>query len=110
MAKKFSQLVAKMPEKNRKKAEARTQAMLAEMPLHELRRARQLSQETLADALQVKQSGISKLEQRTDAYISTIRRYIEAMGGQLDIVARFPDGDVRINQFSAIGNGNEEKS
>ena len=44
MAKKFSELVAKMPEKNRKRAEARTQAMLAEMPLHELRRARELSQ------------------------------------------------------------------
>ena len=105
MAKKFKDLVAKMPKDRRDRIEARTQAMLAEMPLHELRRARAFSQETLADTLQVKQSGISKLEQRTDCYISTIRRYIEAMGGQLDIVARFPDGEVRINQFAAIGNG-----
>ncbi len=105
MAKKFKDLVAKMPADRRQRIEARTQTMLAEMPLHELRRARALSQETLADALQVKQSGISKLEQRTDAYVSTLRRYIEAMGGQLDIVARFPEGDVRINQFGSIGNG-----
>jgi hypothetical protein len=46
---------------------------------------------------------VSKIEKRTDMYVSTLRRYIEAMGGQLDVVARFPDGDVRITQFQTAG-------
>jgi hypothetical protein len=46
---------------------------------------------------------VSKLEQRSDALISTVRRYVEAMGGELEIVARFPDGAVRITQFQDIG-------
>ena len=70
--------------------------------LQELRQARQFSQEQLADALRVRQASISKMERRTDMYISTLRSYIEAMGGELDIVARFPDGTVRIKQFSDI--------
>jgi transcriptional regulator with XRE-family HTH domain len=72
------------------------------LPLQELRQARQFSQEQLADALRVRQASISKMERRTDMYISTLRSYIEAMGGELDIVARFPDGTVRIKQFSDI--------
>lgn len=64
------------------------------MPLHELRRARELSQVALAEALDATQPEISKIEHRTDLYVSTLRRYIEAMGGRLDIVAHFPDGDV----------------
>ena len=76
--------------------------MLAAMPLHELRRARGLSQKALADILQVQQPAIAKLERRTDMYISTLRSHIEAMGGQLDIVARFPDGSVNINNFADV--------
>jgi helix-turn-helix protein len=68
--------------------------------LFELRRACQLSQEQLAATLAEKQPSISRLEQRTDMYVSTLRRYIEAMGGQLDIVARFPDGEASIDQFA----------
>jgi hypothetical protein len=48
------------------------------------------------------QPEVSKLEKRTDCLISTVRRYVEAMGGQLEIVARFPDGAVRINQFEDL--------
>lgn len=48
------------------------------------------------------QPEVSKLEKRSDALISTVRRYIEAMGGELEIIARFPDGAVKINQFSEL--------
>jgi hypothetical protein len=56
----------------------------------------------LAEVLHVQQPSIAKLEHRTDMYLSTLRSHIEAMGGVLDIVARFPDGDVRIANFSDI--------
>lgn len=81
--------------------------MIAEMPLDELRQARGLSQKMLADILHVQQPAIAKLEKRTDIYISTLRSHIEAMGGELEVVARFPEGDVKINNFSGIGNSNK---
>lgn len=84
------------------RAEAKARLMLAEMPLNELRQARGLSQKMLADLLQVQQPSIAKLEKRTDMYLSTLRSHIEAMGGQLEVVARFPDGAVKIRNFSEI--------
>jgi transcriptional regulator with XRE-family HTH domain len=73
---------------------------LAEMPLDELRTARQLTQVHLAELLGMKQASISKMERRADMYVSTLAKFIEAMGGTLEIRACFPDGSVRINQFS----------
>lgn len=78
------------------------QAMLAEMPLNELRQARGLSQKMLADMLQVQQPAIAKMAKRTDMYLSTLRSHIEAMGGQLEVVARFPDGVVKISNFAEL--------
>ena len=103
MTRKFSELEAKMSAEAIARSDKRYREMLSEMPLHELRRARGLSQETLAHALRIKQPNIAKLEKRTDIYISTLRATIEAMGGSLDIVARFPDGSVKITNFSSIG-------
>jgi DNA-binding XRE family transcriptional regulator len=96
---KFSELRARLSPERRVRNQAATAAMLAEMPLAELRQARQMTQETLADLLDASQPEVSKIERRTDVYVSTLRRYIEAMGGQLEIVARFPEGVVRITQF-----------
>jgi transcriptional regulator with XRE-family HTH domain len=87
----------------RARAATRAAALLKEMPLNELRRARGLSQEALASALKVRQASISKLERRTDMYISTLRSHIEALGGELEIVARFPEGEVRISNFEDVG-------
>lgn len=87
----------------RARAAERTRAMLAELPLAEMRRARDLSQQTLAATMGVAQSEVSKIEHRTDVYLSTLRSYIEAMGGELEIVARFPDGEVRVTQFEELG-------
>ena len=86
----------------RKAAAAKTKEMLKEMPLQELRQAHQMSQERLAELLLTKQANVSRIERRTDMYISTLRSYIEAMGGKLDIIAKFPDGEVYINQFEDI--------
>jgi hypothetical protein len=105
MARKFAGLEAKMSAEAITRSDARYREMLAEMPLHELRRARGVSQEMLAKLLHIKQPNIAKLEKRTDMCISTLRATIEAMGGTLDIVARFPDGTVKITNFSSIDEG-----
>jgi len=102
MAKKFRDLRAKMSPEAQARARAKAQALLAEMPLAELRQARQLSQEQLAAELDVRQPAVAKMEKKADMYISTLRRFIEAMGGQLVISAHFPDGDVKINQFEEL--------
>ena len=103
MAKKFSDLRARMTPESQARAEATAQAMLAEMPLNELRQARGLSQKMLAEVLHVQQPSIAKIEKRTDMYISTLRSHIEAMGGQLEVVARSPDGAVKISNFADLG-------
>lgn len=102
MAKKFAELRAKMAPEAQARVEVKAQELLAEMPLHELRQARGLSQKVLAEVLHVQQPSIAKMEKRTDMYISTLRSHIEAMGGQLDVIARFPDGSVKISNFSDI--------
>ena len=104
MAKKFSELRSRMSPAAQAQAEVKAQTMLAEMPLNELRQARGLSQKMLADVLHVQQPSIAKLEKRTDMYLSTLRSHIEAMGGQLKIVTRFPDGAVKISNFSELEN------
>ena len=102
MAKKFSELEAKMSPERKARIAEKVKEALAEMPLNELRNARGLSQAMLADALHIQQPAIAKLENRTDMYISTLRSHIRAMGGELDVIARFPDGDVKIGNFSQI--------
>ena len=99
----FRDLVARsMTPAARGRAARHTSEILAEMPLQVLRRARDLSQAQLAEKLATTQPEISRMERRTDMYVSTLRDAIEAMGGQLAIVAHFPDGAVEINQFHDI--------
>ncbi len=102
MARPFSELKGKMTTASLKRAQGKAKAMMREMALQELRRARLLSQEQLAKTLNLGQPSVSKLEQRTDMYISTLRGFITAMGGDLQIIARFPDGDVKIVQFEDL--------
>lgn len=99
MARNFNELHSRMSPERRARVEERVRKALQEMALDELRSARQLTQAELADVLRVDQGSISKLERRTDMYISTLRRYVEAMGGSLQIRAVFPDGEVQITQF-----------
>lgn len=109
MAEKFDELREQLSPEARKRAEERKKELLAEMPLQELRKARELTQQQLARSLGNEQSSISKLEHRTDVYLSTLRSYIEAMGGSLEIRARFPEGAYRINQFEALDESPDEK-
>lgn len=102
MAKKFRELLAGLPQERLERIDERVQETLAGMPLHELRTARQLTQETLAETLHMSQANVSKIEHRTDMYISTLRRYVEAMGGRLVITAQFTDGAVQIKQFTEL--------
>ena len=102
MVGKFAELESKMTPASLVRSDAIYRQLLAELPLAELRRARGLSQKTLAGVLHVDQASISKMERRTDMYISTLRSHIEAMGGELEIVARFPDGTVKITNFNGI--------
>ena len=100
---KFSELVAKMPRKRQARIARITAALRQEMDLAQLREARALSQAALGEILQVEQPAVAKLEKRADMYVSTLRRFIKAMGGELEIVARFPDRDVRIRNFRNLG-------
>ncbi len=102
MSKPYSELRKKMPPESRARAEAKTLQLMKEMPLQELRRARHISQEQLAQNLHTRQSNVSRIEKRADMYISTLRSVIKAMGGDLEIVAKFPDGSVRISQFEDL--------
>ena len=78
MAKSFHELERKMSAASRARSDAKAQALIEEMPLH---------------------ASISKLERRADMYISTLRDFVRAMGGELEITARFPEGEVRIKQL-----------
>ncbi len=82
--------------------------MLAEMPRDELREARAMTQVHLAKILGVNQAAVSKLERRTDMYVSTLQGFVKAMGGELKIIARFPEGTVEINQFEAVKAAGDE--
>ena len=79
MTKKFNELFNKMSPKVQKSVIEKSKKILSEMPLRELRQAHQLSQERIAVILSTKQANISRLEQRTDMYISTLRSYIDTM-------------------------------
>jgi hypothetical protein len=89
MTKNFANLRDSMSIEARKEIISQVEKAMAEMPLHELRRARGLSQKMLAETLQVQQP-------------SMLRSHIEAMGGELEITARFPDGTVKITNFSQL--------
>ena len=74
----------------------------AVMTLHQLREARSLTQVNLAKVLQINQGAVSKMEKRADMYVSTLRNFIQAMGGQLQVKAIFPEGEVQIDQFENV--------
>ncbi len=102
MATKFRTVRERMAPERQDKIRKRTQELLAELPLQELRQARALSQQELAEVLGLNQATVSKLERRTDMYLSSLRRFVEAMGGELEVSANFPDGRVRIQLFEDL--------
>lgn len=88
MVKKLDDVLSALPAKRQKKIHIRAADLAT---LRDLRIAASQTQEDMAKALGVRQDTISRLEQRSDMLLSTMRRYVEAMGGQLDLVATFPN-------------------
>jgi transcriptional regulator with XRE-family HTH domain len=92
MSRNVNDIIRKLSPAQRKKVEARAaQLMTEEMTLRQLRQACRLTQQKVAKSLRIGQEGVSKIERRSDLLISTLREYVEAMGGQLSLVVEFPD-------------------
>ncbi len=99
MGKNFKALREKMSPESRERSRALAAKYRAEMPLDELREAREMTQTHLARILRVNQAAVSKMERRADVYVSTLQGFVKAMGGELKITAKFSDGEVEIKQF-----------
>jgi transcriptional regulator with XRE-family HTH domain len=104
MAKSFDALVKRTTTKaTRARAARRTRELLLDLVLSEVRGLAGVSQRELAEALGIKQPSLSKLEHQRDMQISTLRRIVEALGGELRIVAKFPGRTIRVRQFDKTG-------
>lgn len=98
------------PERRERVLEMAQKLIAEERSLREIRKAREYSQVTLSEILGMNQGDLSKFERRTDAYLSTIRRYVEAMGGTLELIASFPDtGPVKIANLGDLGDDADEE-
>ena len=95
----FSELAAKMSPERQARAKARTKEMLAEMLLSEARQFSGMTQKELAPALGISQPSLSKMESQSDIQVSTLNRLIRSLGGELELIAHLPNGDVRLTQF-----------
>jgi hypothetical protein len=87
----LEQILAEMPEDRRARIAKRAEEIEAEINLRELRRLRKLTQARLSKKLKIGQEGVSRMEKRADMYISTLRGYVEGVGGKLSLVVEFPD-------------------
>jgi transcriptional regulator with XRE-family HTH domain len=100
MAKSFKELVARTGNaKTRQIAERRTRELVAEMIVSEIREALGKTQTQVAREAGMKQPSLAKLEAQSDMLISTLRKVMKAMGGELEVAVRFPQGRVRLKQF-----------
>lgn len=92
MSRNVDDIIRNLTPRQRKRVEARAAQLIAEeMTLRQLRQACKLTQEKVAKSLRIGQEGVSKIERRSDLLISTLREYVQAMGGQLSLVVEFPD-------------------
>ncbi len=101
MAHDFNKLKKKMKPESLNKAGIKAREMMAEMLLAEIRKEAGFTQEDIARALGIKQPSLSKLESQEDMQIGTLGRLIQALGGQLELIAHMPGGDIKIRQFKA---------
>jgi hypothetical protein len=105
MAKSFNELRAKMLPERRRRNAAEANRLLLEMTLQELRQGlTHFSQDDIAEMLHATQGYISKLERQNDMLLSTLYAYVEALGGEVEIRAKFPGQEVQIRQFREIEN------
>lgn len=99
MARKYEALRGKLTPRQRAASASLTKRLSDELPLNQLRHALLLTQEQLAESLGVSQGAISKMENQSDMLISTLQRIIEAMGGELELKVRFPQGEVTLKDL-----------
>ena len=104
MATDLKTMMDRLPAKRRRKVEARAAELIAEeMTLRDLRKARDLTQARLAEMLDIGQDSVSRLEQRSDLMLSTLRGYVAALGGRLELIAKFPNRpDVMLTGLSDV--------
>ncbi len=102
MAHKLSNVRGKLSPEREARIRKRVEEETKKLGLHQLREARSLTQVNLASILRVNQGAVSKMEKRTDMYLSTLRSYVQALGGELQIRAVFPEGDVEIRHFQEL--------
>jgi predicted transcriptional regulator len=95
----FGELTKNFTPARRARVAAKAAALREVMTLEELRKARSLSQEEVAEGLAIGQPAVAKLEKRADMHVSNLRRYIEALGGTLEITARFDKTSVVISNI-----------
>lgn len=112
MGKTYEELMAELSPERRARVKAHASELIAEeKSLRDLRQARQLTQQRMAKRLGVKQHSISRLEQRSDMLLSTLRDYIGKLGGELELTARFPDREpVRIKGFADLSGTSKSRS
>ena len=103
----YTELTSGFTPERRRRIDEMKRELLAEMPLHELHQAQELTQRHMAKLLKVNQPAVSKTEQRADVFASSLRSYIEAVGGKLRIVAELPEGEVAITNFSDVREDDE---
>jgi DNA-binding XRE family transcriptional regulator len=120
MATTLREKLASLPIERRERIEAKAQQMIAEeMSLQSLRKARLLTQEKVAELLDIRQENVSRIEKRADLLISTLRDYVGSMGGELRLIVEFPDyppielsgfGEVEAEKFTAKKSNPRKKS
>lgn len=108
MATKWNDMRRTLSSEREARIKSRVEAEMSRLPLAELRKARSMTQNRLAEVLHVNQGAISRMEQRSDMYLSTLRSYVEAMGGHLDVRAVFPDGEVVLDHLNLTDSGEEK--
>ncbi len=104
MARDFNDFIASLPQEEQEAIQVEANRLInEEMTLKELRQAREYSQQLIAELLHVNQAAVSKLEHRADMYLSTLRSFVQATGGNLELIVTYPDRPpVRIKQFEDL--------
>jgi len=101
------EILSEVPEERRALITQRAEEIREEMNLREVRRLRKLTQAKLSKKLKIGQEGVSRIEKRSDLYISTLRSYVEGVGGKLKLVVELPDRNPVI--LSGLGENEDQK-
>ena len=112
MPKSVTEILKRLPKARRKRIEAETSREAAQiMSLRDVRKAFHRSQEFVARALDMEQESVSRIERRADLLLSTMRKYVEAMGGDLKLIAKFPNRPpIQIETLATLADREEPKS